>query len=78
MTSGAILLPCIQEWCWLYDSLVGTNMNNIQFFDEMNIMQTEKTKRIKMSGSLQSKIERVFKWAGSFDDLLFYFVLCDR
>lgn len=53
-------------------------MNNIQFFDEMNIMQTEKTKRIKMSGSLQSKIERVFKWAGSFDDLLFYFVYFRR
>ena len=48
------------------------NVNNVMYFDEMNILKADKDMRVRMCDKLEKELIDIFEWVSNFGIHFFY------
>ena len=54
------------------------NVNNVMYFDEMNILKADKDMRVRMCDKLEKELIDIFEWVSNFGIHFFYWEILDK
>lgn len=55
-----------------------TNVSNVMWFDEMNILQADKDMRVRICNKLERELIDIFEWVANFGIHFFYWEILDK